>query len=221
MKGEPSCPRCGGAVQPPGLWSSGWACSLHGAVLPQQPVVQPTVEVVADVVRRSRVPVWLPWPLPHAWVVTGVSWAGDDRTGARAVAVSASGPAPLGGMGELLLVAEEPGLGLGARYAGMPGPDPGSLPDGRPAAKVDAAGHPTALWCVSGDERCAAYVGEALGHWLYVLLWPESAGALLLEGLRLADARDLGHEIELLPVGALTPRLAAAPVTSAGPGPRG
>ena len=211
MKGEPSCPRCGGTVQPPGLWSSDWSCALHGAVLPQQPVVRPSVEVVADVVRRSRVPVWLPWPLPHAWVVTGVTCAGDDRTGPRAVVTSVSGPAPLGGMGELLLASEEPGVGLGARYAGMPGPDPGLVPDGPPGAKVSAAGHPTALWCASGDSACAAYVGEALGNWLYVLLWPETAGALLLEDLHLVDARDLGHEIELLPTGALTPRLATVP----------
>src|SRR4051812_30609869 len=154
MKGEPSCPRCAGAVQPPGLWSSVWSCGLHGTVLPQQPVVQPSVEVLADVVRRAKVPVWLPWPLPRGWVVTGVSWAGDDRTGARAVTTSVSGPAPLGGMGELLLVSEEPGIGLGARYAGMAGPDPGLDPAGPASAKVSAAGHPTALWCTQGDPSC-------------------------------------------------------------------
>ena len=63
-------------------------------------------------------------------------------------------------------------------------------------------------------DSCAAYAGEALGCWVYVLLWPDSAGAMLLEGLELTDARELGHEIELLPTGALTPRLAMVPAVA-------
>lgn len=209
------CPRCGGTVKPPGLWSSSWSCAVHGDVLPQRPAARPSVEGVADLVRRAKVPVWLPWPLPRGWVVTGSTCVGDDRTGVVASALSLSGPAPLGGLGELLLVAEEPGVGLGARYAGLPGPDPGPLPDRAADAKVHAAGHPTALWCVAGGDSCAAYVGEALGCWIYVLLWPERAGAMLLEGLELADARDLGHEIEMVPTGALAPRLGLGmPVTA-------
>ena len=175
------------------------------------PVGQPSVDGLADLVRRTQVPVWLPWPLPRGWVVTGTTWAGDDRSGPRATAVALSGPAPLGGMGEMLLVAEEPGTGLGARFAGLAGPDPGPVPDRAPDAKVHAAGHPTALWAVGSDPGRVGFVGEALGCWLYVVLWPERAQALLLEDLGLADARDLGHEIDLVPTGALTPRLAGAP----------
>jgi hypothetical protein len=67
----------------------------------------------------------MPWPLPVGWLFTGVAYAGDDRHGGRATAVACSGPGPLGGMGELILVAEELGVGLGARYAGVDGPDPG------------------------------------------------------------------------------------------------
>src|SRR5689334_21062946 len=116
MRGTPTCPRCAGILRAPGLWSSSWTCGSHGDVLPQHPTGQPTVEALADLARRSHVPVWLPWPLPRGWVVTGTTWAGDDRSGPRAAAVALSGPAPLGGMGELLVVAEEPGTGLGARY---------------------------------------------------------------------------------------------------------
>lgn len=206
------CPRCGGTLKLPGLWSSSYSCALHGDVLPQSASQRPSVEVIADLVSNSRVPVWMPWPLPKGWVVTGATSVGDKRTGLVASAVALSGPAPLGGPGELLLVAEEPGIGLGARYAGLHGPDPGPLPGRAADAKVHAAGHPTALWCVGGTDTCAAYAGEALGCWIYVLLWPESAGAMLLEGLELADARELGHEIELLPTGALTPRLAGQAV---------
>ena len=179
---------------------------------PLQPAVQPTPELVASVAARAAVPVWLPWPLPHGWLVTGIAHAGDERTGPVAVAVALSGPNPVGGMGELLLVAEEPGVGLGAHVAGLSGPDPGAANlVARPCdAKIEAAGHPTPLWLVDGvpDDR-AVFVGESRGCWLYAVLWPASAGALLLEDPALTDARELLHELGLLPVGALCPRLAA------------
>ncbi len=182
---------------------------MHGTVLPLQPVVQPTVEILAEVCRRSEVPMWVPWPLPRGWVVTGATTAGDDRTGGRAAVVALSGPAPLGGVGEMLIIAEEPGVGLGAHYAGLAGPDPGRFDeDVAPHAKVQAAGHPTALWVVDGPSDRATYVGEALGQWLWTVFWPAEAGALLLEDLVLTDLRAIGAERELVPVGALCPRLA-------------
>src|SRR5437879_277644 len=146
MRGDPSCPRCGGSLRAPGLISSSWECALHGAVYPVQPPVQPSVDAIEAVVRGSEVPAWLPWPLPAGWVVSGIAGAGDERSGTRATVVACSGPAPLGGPGELFLVAEEPGVGLGARYAGLSGPDPGMIGESTAAhAKVHAARHPTPL----------------------------------------------------------------------------
>ena len=207
MKGTPTCPRCSAPLHAPSLWSSAWQCAVHGDVLPFQPVVRPSTELLASVAKEAAVPVWLPWPLPRGWVLTGVAHVGDDRSGSRAVAVACSGPAPLGGMGEMVIVAEEPGLGLGARYAGIEGPDPGDTPSSAPAAKVHSVGHPTALWCLPAPADRAAFVGEAQGNWLWVVLWPEAAGALLLEDLELADLRDVVSEVGLVPVGALSPRL--------------
>lgn len=208
MRAGPSCPRCGGELHPPGLWSSSWRCGVHGAVHPFQPVVQPTAERLQTMSRHSDVPVWLPWPLPRGWLVTGLASAGDERTGARATAVACSGPAPLGGVGELLIVAEEPGVGLGARLAGLEGPDPGRVPDLLPAdAKVHAAGHPTALWALEGPGDRAVYVGEALGCWLWAVLWPESAGFLLIDDFVLTDVREAAAGLDV-PFGALSPRLA-------------
>ena len=155
----------------------------------------------------SAVPLWLPWPLPRGWLVTGVRHAGDERTGARATAVACSGPAPMGGPAELVLVAEEPGIGFGARFAGIEGPDPGDVTEGPAAAKISAAGHPTALWALddaAGDR--AAYVGEALGCWLWAVLWPESAGFLLIDDFQLTDLRVTVQEL-VVPCGALSPRL--------------
>ena len=71
-------------------------------------------------------PLWCPWPLPPGWTVTGVAGPATSAPGVRATAVACSGPAPLGGgPADLVFVAEEPGVGLGTRFAGMPGPDPG------------------------------------------------------------------------------------------------
>jgi hypothetical protein len=139
-------------------------------------------------------------------LVTGLAAAGDERTGARATALACSGPAPLGGVAELVLVAEEPGIGLGARFAGLDGPDGGGIPDDRaPDAKLEAAAHPTAMWSLpSGDDR-AVYVGEALGCWVYAIVWPATAGFLLIDDFALRDLRD-GTTPDL-PLGALSPRL--------------
>jgi len=152
----------------------------------------------------------MPWPLPVGWLFTGVACAGDDRSGARATAVACSGPGPLGGPGELILVAEELGVGLGAGYAGVDGPDPGSRirVDRPPDAKVLAGGHPTPLWHVAGvpDDR-AVFAGEARGLWLWAVVWPERAGLLMYDELVLTDLREAGAEVDLLPCGALSPRL--------------
>jgi hypothetical protein len=150
---------------------------------------------------------WVPWPLPTAWVITGYAHAGDDRTGGVATVVGCSGPAPLGGAADLVLVAESPGVGLGARLAGLPGADPGDgFDDGPPHAKLDAAGHPTAMWNVDAGPGRAVYVGEAKAAWIWLILWPSEAGVLLLENLGLDDLVDRIDGIEM-PYGAVMPRL--------------
>ncbi|WP_328319485.1 DUF6758 family protein [Streptomyces sp. NBC_00388] len=209
MRGEPSCPKCGGRVRAPGLFADAWQCDAHGVVHPLQPATPPGVEALEVVAHRARVPVWMPWPLPIGWLFTGVVSAGDERSGGRATAVACSGPGPLEGPGELLLVAEELGVGLGARYAGVEGPDPASYIDvGKPPqAKVLAAGRPTPLWRVESPDDRAVFAGEACGLWLWAILWPEQSGLLMYDELVLTDLREVGAEVELLPCGALSPRL--------------
>jgi hypothetical protein len=195
-------------LRSPNVWSSDWSCPAHGPVLPLAPVRQPSVDLVEHVLLRTRVPLWLPWPLPPGWLVTGIAHAGDERTGIRAAAVACSGPNPLGGAGELVLIAEEPGIGLGARYGGLDGPDPGEGFDVGPAsAKIEVGGHPTPLWVISGKSDRAVFVGEARGLWLWLVFWPDTAGHLVADSPILVDMRDLGAETELVPFGALTPRL--------------
>lgn len=207
MRPEPTCPRCGGDLRPPGLWSSAWQCAAHGSVPPYTVVTRAGIDALEHVVGRARVPVWMPHGLSGGWVCSGFGCAGDDREGARAVVTAISGPSPLGGPADVLLVAEEMGVGLGARYAGLPGPDPGAGFDAAPPeAKVQVSGHPTALWGVSGTDACAAFVGEAKGHWLWVLVWPAPAGVLAYDDLALTDLRDGYREAELA-FGSLSPRL--------------
>ena len=183
---------------------SDWRCDEDGSVLPMHvtehigpEIVEAARQRVASAAQRSSdhrvTPMWCPWPLLTGWTLTGVAWVGDDRSGIRATAVACSGPGPVEhGPADVIIVAEEPGVGLGTRFAGIPGSDPGPFFDGdlfstTAHAKVRAAGWPTPLWMVkSAEDRCA-YVGEARGMWLYVVTWPAAAGYLLAEDLLLHD----------------------------------
>mgnify|MGYP001447460565 CR=1 FL=1 len=171
---------------------SEWRCDRHGPVLPYHVVEHINREIIESVRDKVRVPVWCPWPLLPGWTVTGVGWAGDDRSGGRAAALACSGPAPLGGPADLLLISEEPAIGLGPRFAGLDGPDLGPVVMQRmmrtpPDAKIRAAGHPTPMWAVATSGDRSVYVGEAKGVWLYAVAWPESAGYILAEHVILHD----------------------------------
>ena len=166
-------------MRPPDLMSSDWRCSTCGPVPPLHVAEHINAEIVESVTVRSK-------DIP-------VGWAGDEQTGTRATALACSGPGPLGGPADIVLVAEEPGVGLGNRYAGLAGPDPGpylqdALENTAAHAKVKAAGWPTALWAVRTPATGrSAYVGEAKGVWLYAIAWPDSAAYLFAEDLVLHD----------------------------------
>jgi hypothetical protein len=214
VRPEPTCPRCGGELRAPGLWSSAWQCASHGSVPPYAVVSRGGLEAAEHVLHRAKVPVWMAHGLSAGWVCSGFGYAGDDRDGARAVATSLSGPSPLGGAADILLVAEEPGVGLGARFAGLPGPDPGmDWCSGAPDAKVEIAGHPTALWSLPVMNDCAAFIGEAKGLWLWAIICPAAAGVLMYDALSLEDLRDGYAEAELA-FGSVSPLLSAVPALS-------
>ncbi|WP_331459569.1 DUF6758 family protein [Nonomuraea sp. SBT364] len=206
VRAAPTCPRCFGRLHGPGAWSSAWRCDAHGDVLPYQPPRPPSATALEAMRKNSMVPVWLPWPLPSNWLVTGFGEVGDDHRGVRASVVALSGPSFMHGPADLLIVAEEPGVGLGAAFAGLDGPDPGEGFDhGPPNAKIEVLGHPTPLWCVGAGADRAVYAGEALGNWLWTIAWPSEAGCLIaLAELNLFDLRDLDLDV---PYGAFSPRL--------------
>ncbi len=199
-------------MRPPGLWSDSWTCARHGDVAPVHCPIVASDDAMRQLAARTQVPMWLPWPLPAGWLVTGLRWAGDEHSGPVATVMACSGPnhLPSGYQDEpsadLLLVAEQPGVGLGAHLAGLTDVDPGAtVADGAADVKLGVAGHDTPLWLVPVDGL-AAYVGEAAGVWLWALAWPETASAVLMEPFELADARDPAHRLEV-PYGALSPRL--------------
>ncbi|NED97180.1 hypothetical protein G1H11_17920 [Phytoactinopolyspora alkaliphila] len=207
MKGELRCPRCGERPEPPGAWSNRWTCGRHGEVFPLAPMTTPSADFTRQLGERSEVPLWLPWPLLHGWVIGAVLHAGDDVSGVQATAVAISGPNPLGGPADLVLVAEEQGVGLGSGIAGVRGTDPGDVVKSEPHARVHAEGRPVPLWCVSGKPEHAVYVGQWDSRWLWMIWNPHTAAALLLEDLVLADLRSLGREADLLPYGTPPPWL--------------
>lgn len=200
------CPRCGRRAHAPTAWSSAWRCDVHGDIDPVMPARRPSKDGLDSMLKNARVPAFLPWPLPQGWLVSGFAGAGDERSGARGFAVALSGPNPLGGPAELLIVAEEPGVGLAAGLAGLAGPDPGDgFAAGLPHATVRVANHEAPLWLVESIGG-AAFAGEVAGSWLWVLIWPDSAGVMLLEPLALRDLRNPDQDLDL-PFGALSPRL--------------
>lgn len=163
---------------------------MHGAVAPLRLDAPVTAARLAAAADTADVPLWLPWPMPPEWALTGLAVAGPPDRPAVASALALTGPAPLGGIAELVVVAEEIGTGLGAGYAALTGTDPGELPGHAPDAGVRVGGHAIALWLrPTAEDRCC-YVGEAMGCWLWVVLWPATAGILLLEQLVLRDLRD-------------------------------
>jgi hypothetical protein len=203
-----TCPRCDAALRPPGLMASGWRCPDHGEVQPLRRWTRLTPELLEKA--RAAVPLWAPLPLLPGWTVTGLALAGPEGD-ARATALALSGPSPLGGPADLVLVAEEPGTGLGARLAGVDAVDPGDLTAGAPEAKVEAAGHDTPLWRAPSAQDRVAFVGEASGVWLHAVLWPPAAELVLIEHVELHDLRHAAHAGQVLPLGAPTVRLGGTP----------
>lgn len=190
---------------------SGWACGRHGPVPGLHGFADPSVHgLLTQVSAASEFPTWLPWPLPPAWSLSGVGRVVDHTTVATVLALS--GPDPLGGPGDMVLVSEEPGVGLGARYAGLQSSDPGAVLASRPAeARVIVRGHPTPLWFVDAGDDWEVCVGEASGCWLWLIAWPPLASsALLLDASTMVDLRDLVGELEMVPLTGLSARLGPA-----------
>jgi hypothetical protein len=171
-------------------------------------VVDPFGAVIGGEINNLTAPVWAPWPVPYGWMFGGVgSITGVTVDGGSTVS-SWIGPDPFGDPAEVLLVCEEPGAGMGAHFAGLQtNYPPASVGEGPPHAKFGISGRPVPLWSVDAEPDRAVFAGEAAGRWLWVIVHPSEASAIVVQPLMLVDARQLGVELTVLPVGDLSPRL--------------
>jgi hypothetical protein len=205
----PGCPRCASTVTDDG---GTWRCSDHGSIVPLWRPALPDYETFAEhLMQAGSLPTFLPWPLTPGWCVSDFGTVAVPGGDARATFVTCSGPSELDGVVELTVVSEEPGVGLGARCAGVWRSDPGAeIGDGPPLVKVRIRGHPISLWPVLTSDAVgtfdrSVFAGEALGRWLWIVLRPASAALLLKDEWVLVDVADLGPELVDLPFGGSPP----------------
>lgn len=122
-----------------------------------------------------------------------------------------SGTSELDGPVDAFVVAEEAGVGLGARCAGLVGDDPGAeLGQGPPPIKVRIGSQTTPLWPVStsgtrGEFDRSVVAGEAAGRWLWLALRPASAMLLLRDDWILRDVSGVGAPLVEMPFGGPRP----------------
>lgn len=214
-----SCPRCASPVTGEG---PSFACSVHG---PTEALWRPDdadYESFADLVGRSDdLPTYLPWPMSPGWSIADFGCVGDAGR-VRATVTTTVGTSDLDGEVEVTIVSEEPGVGLGARCAGMGHDDPGpQISNGPPSIHVRAGGRGVALWLAedpvedrpvgagqqSNEDLLAraVFAGEADGRWLWLVMRPASAALLLHDEWLLADVTGFGPEALELPFGGPRP----------------
>lgn len=198
------CPRCASPVTEE---RGTWRCLDHGPITPVwRPAVADYDTFAEHLLRSAGFPTILPWPLSPGWSLTDFGCVALPGHEARATFAACTGASDLDGVVELMVVSEEPGVGLGARCAGVTHTDPGGDIEGPSLAKVRLDGHPVALWPVPvsaadlTSDR-SVLVGEALGRWLWMVFRPASAALLLEDGWIMLNIADLGPELVDLPFG--------------------
>ena len=205
---EASCPRCTSATTET---DGGLVCSLHGAV---EPLWRPRTADYASfaelVSRVADMPTYLPWPMSPGWSIADFGCVcGPDR--ALATVTTTVGSSDLDGPVEVTIVAEEAGVGLGARCAATVHDDPGhQVGVGPHAIKVRAGGRSVPMWAVDArddDDLLArsVFAGEADGRWLWLVIRPAAAALLLRDEWLLADVTGFGPEALEMPFGGARP----------------
>jgi hypothetical protein len=171
-------------------------------------VVDPFAAVIGGEINALADPLWTPWPVPFGWTFGGFAHAAPRDGAGSATVASWNGTDPFGDPAEIVLVCEEAGAGVGSHFAGMTQSYPSKgVGEGPPHAKFGVDGRPVPLWSVESEPDRAAYAGEAAGRWLWVIVHPAESAAIVVQPMQLVDARELGAELTVLPVGELSPRL--------------
>ena len=225
-----SCPRCTSPIAPPEesgpFAEEAWTCPAHGPIEPLWRPEQADYESFAELVGRSDLPTYLPWPMSPGWSISDFGCVGTGER-VHATVTTTVGTSDLDGEVEVTVVSEEPGVGLGARCAGTSYDDPGpQISNGPPAIHVRAGGRTVPMWLVddavepheSPDPLAqlaevenellarAVFAGEADGRWLWLVMRPASAALLLHDDWLLADVTGFGPEALEMPFGGPKPR---------------
>lgn len=192
------CPRCRRRIDD-------GRCPAHGS----QPVLwRPeagSYDAFAEHLRASAgFPTYLPWPMSPGWAVSDFGVVADGSGRPLATVTCCSGRTELDGRVDVFVVAEEAGVGLGGRCAGLPGADPGAdFGHGSPAARIRIDSQAVRMWPVSTSGNAAldrsVVAGEAAGRWLWMVLLPASAMLLLRDDWILRDVSRLGPPLVEMP----------------------
>jgi hypothetical protein len=202
-----TCPRCTEVLQ---VGAPEAECPRHGVQpLLWRPPVSTYDDFTVHLDRAADFPTLLPWPMSPGWTISDFAVVAGRQP--VATLTCSSGTSELDGPVDVMVVAEEPGVGLGARCAGVQGRDPGrELGEGPPAVRVRVDSQAVPLWPVStalADRELdrSVVVGEAGGRWLWVVLRPASAVLLLRDDWILRDVSGVGPPLVEMPFGGAAP----------------
>lgn len=202
------CPRCAQPVSEP---EPDWECSAHGPVTPLWRPAEATYDAFLDHLGRAAdFPTLLPWPLGPGWRISDFGVVAAPGKSPVATVSCCSGMSDLDGAVDVLVVSEEPGIGLGARVARLDRSDPPEAGEGPPVAKIRVGQITVPLWTIStsgadgGFDR-TVLVGEAEGRWFWLVLYPASAVLLLRDEWILRDAAAAGVTLMEMTFGGIPP----------------
>jgi hypothetical protein len=205
---EAGCPRC---TSPLSEQDGTYRCATHGVVSPWwRPEVADYHHFAEVLGRLDDVPTYLPWPMSPGWSIADFGCVGGPGEPTATITTTV-GTSDLDGQVAVTIIAEDPGVGLGARCAGSVYDDPGAqIGVGPPAVKVRAGGRSVPLWAVDVEDQGellsrSVFAGEADGRWLWLVLQPASAALLLSDEWLLADVTGFGPEALEMPFGGPRP----------------
>lgn len=201
----PGCPRCREPLAGPGEPD----CAGHGAGPVLWRPTEASYDAFVEHLATARdFPTYLPWPMAPGWVVSDFAVVTESSGLPVATLTGVTGTSELDGPVDVLLVAEEPGVGLGARCAGVRGSDVGhELGEQQPVVRVRIGSLSTPLWSVSTSGVAdtteldrTVLAGEAAGRWLWVVLRPASAVLLMRDDWILRDVSGGGPLMVEMPI---------------------
>jgi hypothetical protein len=179
-------------------WQGSWACEDHGVIPPLWRPELASYDAFGEHLGIApSFPTYLPWPMSPGWAITDFGIVGTAGEASASV-TCVSGTSELDGPVDIFVIAEEAGVGLGARCAGTVQSDPGrEVGDGPPPIKVRIDSQAIPMWVVStssADDRFdrTVFAGEAAGRWLWIVLRPASAMLLMRDDWILRNAAELG-----------------------------